>query len=106
VLAVLRARGDDSWRGRWDEPGIISFSDGKQLITTARLRLSTQATAAIIDDGWLGFLPPLSNEAEQSAFRAFHAVPAGPLGLIEGLRRGFAIVRDFETQLLELLTEG
>jgi len=101
LLAILRASGEDDWRGRWDEPGIISFSDGKQLITTARLRLSTQATAAIVDDAWLGFLPPLSKEAERSAFAAFHAVPAGPLGLIEGLRRGFAIVRDFESQLQE-----
>ena len=101
ILAILRAIGEDDWRERWDEPGVISFSDGKELITTARLRLSTQATAAIIDDAWLGFLPPLSQEAERSAFAAFHAVPSGPLGLIEGLRRGFAIVRDFETQLLE-----
>jgi hypothetical protein len=100
LLVNLRARGED-WRERWDEPGIISFSDGKQLITTARLRLATQATAAIVDDGWLGFLPPLSKETEQSAFLAFHAVPAGPLGLIEGLRRDFAIVRDFESKLLE-----
>jgi hypothetical protein len=101
VLAILRASGEDRWQERWDEPGIISFSDGKQLITTARLRLSTQATAAIVDDAWLGFLPPLFNEAERTASSAFHAVPAGPLGLIEGLRRNFAVVRDFETQLQE-----
>jgi hypothetical protein len=99
LLAILRAGGEEGRRERWDEPGIISFADGKQLITTARLRLSTQATATILDDAWLGFLPPLSKDSELSAFTAFHAVPAGPLGLIEGLRRGFAIVRDFEAQL-------
>jgi hypothetical protein len=99
--ATLKASGEDLGQERWDEPGIISFSDGKQLITTARLRLSTQATAAIVDDGWLGFLPPLTGEAERSAFSGFHSVPAGPLGLIEGLRRGPAIRRDFEGQLNE-----
>jgi hypothetical protein len=99
LLAILRAGAEDDWRPRWDEPGIISFPDGKQFITTARLRLSTQGTAAIVDDAWLGFLPPLSQEAERSAFTAFHAVPSAPLGLIEGLRRGFAIVRDFEAKL-------
>jgi hypothetical protein len=106
LLAILRASGEEVWRPRWDEPGIISFSDGKQLITTARLRLSTEATAAIVDDSWLGFLPPLSKEAERSAFASFHAVPAGPLGLIEGLRRDFAIVRDFEAQLKELVNRA
>lgn len=99
LLATLRASGQDIEQERWDEPGIISFSDGKQLITTARLRLSTQATAAIVDDGWLGFLPPLTDDAGRSAFAAFHSVPASPLGLIEGLRRGFAITREFEEQL-------
>jgi hypothetical protein len=99
LFAILRAGGEDDWRPHWDEPGIISFADGKQFITTARLRLSTQATAAIVDDAWLGFLPPFSQEAERSAFTAFHAVPSGPLGLIDGLRRGFAFVRDFEAKL-------
>jgi hypothetical protein len=101
LLAILRAGAEDDWRPRWDEPGIISFPDGKQFITTPRLRLSTQATAAIVDDAWLGFLPPLSQEAERSAFTAFHAVSSAPLGLIEGLRRSFAIVRDFEAKLQE-----
>lgn len=98
LLALLRATGEE-WQQRWDEPGIISFADGKKLITTARLRLSTQASATIIDDGWLSFLPPLSGEVERSAFAAFHAVSAGPLGLIEGLRREFAISREFEEKL-------
>ena len=101
LLATLRTSDDDLGRERWDEPGIVSFSDGKQLITTARLRLSTAATGAIIDDGWLGFLPPLTTEAERSAFSAFHSVPAGPFGLVEGLRRGFAITRNFEARLKE-----
>lgn len=98
VLAVIRASGEE-WQERWDEPGIISLAEGRKLITTARLRLATQASAAIVDDGWLGFLPPLSKDAERSAFAAFHAVASGPLGLVEGLRRGFAIVRDFESRL-------
>jgi hypothetical protein len=97
ILALLRATTEE-WKQSWDEPGIISLAEGKKLITTARLRLSTQASAAIVDDGWLGFLAQLSREAEQSAFAAFHAIPAGPLGLIEGLRRGFAIEREFEAQ--------
>jgi hypothetical protein len=98
ILALLRLVGEES-QDRWDEPGIISFSERNKLITTARLRLSTQASAAIVDDGWLGFLPPLQPDAERAAFAAFHAVPAGPLTLVEGVRRGFAIARDFEAQL-------
>jgi len=98
ILAFLRASGEE-WQQRWDEPGIISLADGKKLVTTARLRLSTQASAAIVDDGWLGFLPPLSSEAERATFTAFHAVSTGPLGLVEGVRRGFAITREFEAQL-------
>jgi hypothetical protein len=98
ILALLRATGEE-WQQGWDEPGVITLAEGKKLITTARLRLSTQASAAIVDDGWLGFLPPLSGDAERTAFAAFHAVPAGPLSLIEGLRRGFAINREFEELL-------
>lgn len=99
ILALLRTTGEE-WQPGWDEPGIITLADGKKLVTTARLRLSTQASAAIVDDGWLGFLPSLSGDTERTSFAAFHAVPAGPLSLIEGLRRGFAISREFE-QLLQ-----
>jgi len=98
ILALLRASGEE-WQQDWDEPGVISLAEGKKLITTARLRLSTQASAAIVDDGWLGFLPPLSGDAERTAFAAFHAIPTGPLSLVEGLRRGFAINREFENLL-------
>lgn len=99
IFATLRVGSDTNWQDIWDEPGVVSLSDDKKLITTPGLRLSTQASATIIDDSWTGYLQPMSSDAERFAFAAFHAVPAGPLGLIDGLRRGFAIGRNFEGQL-------
>jgi len=99
LLISIRAGGHEIGPQQWNDPEIISFTGDKQLVTTARLRLSTQASVPIVDDSWLGFLPPLSQQSERSAFLAFHAVPASPLGLIEGVRRNFAITREFEDVL-------
>jgi hypothetical protein len=99
LLSSIRAGGQEVGPQHWDDPEIVSLADDKKLVTTARLRLSTQASAAIVDDSWLSFLPPLNKESEASAFLTFHAVPKSPLGLVEGVRRDYAIKRDFEDLL-------
>ena len=99
LLTVLSTGDGDVTAHRWDDPEVISIVDDKRIITTPQLRLSTESSAAIIDDSWTGFLPPLSDEAEQSAFHAFHAVSSGPRGLIEGIRRDFSFTREFESFL-------
>lgn len=96
VINDLRATGSLAVSPRWDEPEIITLSSGQKLVTTPGLRLATEASAAIVDDSWLGFIPPLSKDTEASAFGSFHAVSRGPSSLLEGVRRGFAITRDFE----------
>jgi hypothetical protein len=99
LSALLRVEGYPSVPQHWDDPETITLADGKTLITTARLRLATQASATIIDDSLSGFLPPMSPSMEQAAFRSFHSGTNGIRSRIEGVRRGFAIVRDFEAAL-------
>lgn len=106
LMASLRAEGVEGTSPHWDDPEIVSLSGGQKLVTSARLRLATQASATIIDDSLSGFLPPLSPVMEQSAFRSFHAVPSGVRMRIEGIRRGFAIVRQFEAELTERVSRA
>ncbi|PKR56298.1 hypothetical protein [Thalassospira lohafexi] len=83
----------------WNEPGIVSFADGQKLVTTPSMRLSTESSASIIDDAWLDPLQPV-NEAEQlEKFALFHSIPSSIRPLLNGVRRGFAIKRDFEDDL-------
>jgi hypothetical protein len=106
LMALLRAQGNLSTSQHWDDPEIVSLAGGKKLVTSARLRLATQASATIVDDSLSGFLPPLSSSLEQSAFVNFHAVPSGIRSRIEGVRRGFAIVREFEAELTERVSKA
>jgi hypothetical protein len=64
------------------------------------------ADSAHIDFVAPGFLPPLSDDQEHAAFLSFHAVPTNPLRLVEGVRRNFAIKRDFETVLHRRVTQA
>ena len=97
LLVSLAATRGGPWYQRSDEPGIVSMSNGKKLVTTPELRLSTQASATIVDDSWLQPLQPLPPEQVSGAFSKFHAVPGGTAGLIAGIRHEFSIVRDFES---------
>jgi hypothetical protein len=99
LSARLRTEGYPPVTQHWNDPEIVSLADGKTLITTARLRLATHASATIVDDSLSGFLPPLGASMEQAAFRNFHSGTSGIRSRIEGVRRGFAIVRDFEATL-------
>lgn len=82
-----------------EDAGVVTFADGKQLITTPEERLRVEAVASIIDDSWSGFLPPLGPDADYDVFRRFHGDLEGPRLLVEGVRREFAIERDFEPEL-------
>lgn len=82
-----------------EAPGLVSLNDGRSLETTPEERLRVEAVAAIVDDSWTDFLAPLGEDSEYAAFRRFHGAVEGPRLLVEGVRRGFAIERDFESEL-------
>ena len=84
---------------RWDEPEIVSLKDGKVVKTTPNLRLVTRASAILVDDSWVGMLDPLTPMEEEAAFQDFHATAASFRSVAEGVRRGFAIERAFESVL-------
>ena len=90
----------------WDDPELVSLADGKQLFTSPRLRLTTQASALILDDSITGFLPPLQDGPAQSAFESFHGIPSNMRARLEGVRRGYAIDRDFEPHLQSRLKQA
>ena len=83
----------------WNEPGIVSFLDGKSLITSPTMRLSTEAAASIVDDTWTDHLPPLHESQRNEEFATFHSIPSSNRLLFFGVRRGYAIERDFEEEL-------
>lgn len=87
----------------WNEPGIVSFSDGRRLITTPSMRLSTEASASIIDDAWMDFLHPVDAGMEGDNFALFHSIPSSTRLLFDGVRRDYAIRRDFERDLTDVV---
>lgn len=87
----------------WNEPGIVSFSDGQRLITMPSMRLSTEASASIIDDAWTDLLQPLGANAEEENFTLFHSIPSSARLLFDGVRRNYAIQRDFEPELTKVV---
>ena len=90
----------------WDDPELVTLPNGKQLVTSPRLRLTTQASALIVDDSLTGFIPPLQSALEQSAFENFHSIPNSVRVRLEGVRRDFAIQRDFEPHLYRRLNQA
>ncbi len=99
IAMELRAGSEEAVSPNWDDPELVTLTGGKQLITSPRLRLTTQASALILDDSITGFLPPLQPTLVQSAFENFHSIPSGLRSRLEGVRRDFAIERDFEGHL-------
>lgn len=110
VVAELRALGrlDDIAPPDSEDAGTISLGDGRRMETTAEQRLRVEAVASIVDDSWTGFLPPLGRgkEAEYATFRRFHGNLEGPRLLVEGVRRGFAIERNFEGELRRRISDA
>jgi hypothetical protein len=103
VLAQIAAGEPQLLDQRWDDPGIISFASGKKLVTSPQLRLATEASATIVDDGFTAFLPPLSAADSAADFRSFHAISNSARAVVQGVRRGYAFERDFEVKLASLV---
>lgn len=82
-----------------EEAGIVSLDGGKLLQISPSLRLRVEASAAIVDDTWIGFAPPQEGFAALDAFRRFHGDLGSVRNRVEGIIRGFAIKRHFESQL-------
>ncbi|MCE8517197.1 hypothetical protein KBY31_10775 [Ruegeria pomeroyi] len=99
VIAEAELHGSSAQLQAWNEPGIVSFDDGKRLVTTPSMRLSTEASASIIDDAWTDHLQALDDGFKEGAFSVFHSIPTSSRVLFDGVRRGFAIRRDFEDEL-------
>ncbi|SEK73285.1 hypothetical protein SAMN05444354_102194 [Stigmatella aurantiaca] len=83
-----------------EEPGTVSLANGDFIVISPSLRLRVEASAAVVDDTWTSFLPPIK-ESEQEAFQRFHGGLGSSRTLVEGIARGFAIRRDFESKLRE-----
>jgi hypothetical protein len=105
--------------GRLDDLSQIQVSDQVGEITLAtqqnsvtifspppELRIRVEASAAIVDDSWTSFQAPLGSETSYATFRRFHGDVEGPRALVSGVRRGFAIVRDFERQILSKVEDA
>ena len=101
LIAELRAldRLPDPIPPDAEAAGLISLDKGRNLETTPEERLRVEAVASIVDDSWTEFLAPLGEDSEYATFRRFHGAVEGPRLLVEGVRRKFAIERDFEPQL-------
>ena len=89
-----------------DDVGIVTFSNGRTLNVPPEDRLRVEAVASIVDDSWTSFLPPLGPDSKYDAFRRFHGDLGGPRLLVEGVRRAFAIERDFEKRLFSQVSDA
>ncbi len=107
-LAGLDASGrlDDLEIRRSSEAGAITYRGGKRSVITPELRIQVEAASHVVDDQWSEFLEPLGLDAEYAAFVRFHGNIDGSRALVEGIRRNFAIVREFESLLWKLIKDG
>ena len=101
VIAELRAIGRlaDIIPFEPEEVGTVSFGGNSKLDVPPDLSLAVEAVASIVDDSWSTFLPPLGQDALYDAFRRFHGNLGGIRQLVEGIRRGLSIEREFERDL-------
>lgn len=106
VIAEAELLPDASQLQAWNEPGIVSFSDGRRLVTTPSMRLSTEASASIIDDAWMDQLEPLEGSLQENSFSLFHSIPSNARTLFDGVRRDYAFQRDFERELIEVVDKA
>ncbi|MGE8519059.1 MAG: hypothetical protein ACN6OK_02360 [Alcaligenes faecalis] len=107
-LAQLQVSGrlSDLMPVRSVEAGLITYEGDKKTVVPPELRIQVEAACFVVDDSWSGFLEPQGSDARYSAFVRFHGDIDGPRALVEGVRRKFSIVRDFETKLGGLVREG
>ena len=69
-------------------------------------RLKVSTAASIVEDTWIAPLQPLGRDAEYVEFRRFHGQVENARRLVEGIRRGFAIERTFESELQKRVRES
>lgn len=96
LSASLRAFGAD---------GTITIR-GEAVDLDPATRLLVSTAASVVEDTWLGPLPPLGSDAAYAQFRRFHGEVEDARRLIEGLRRDFAITRTFESELHARVTNA
>ena len=89
-----------------EDAGVVSLGDGVSFSIAPEERLRVEAVASIVDDSWTSFLPPLGADSNYDAFRRFHGDLGGSRLLVEGVRRGFAIERDFERHLFNQVADA
>lgn len=86
------------------DTGTVTLANGKFLQLESSVRLRTEAAAAVVDDTWTDPIPTPAGDSVDEIFRRFHGDFGGPRALVEGVGRGYAIVRDFEPRLLSKLS--
>lgn len=101
VISSLRARHrlPDLTLHPSEDSRVITIRRAGRIETTPELRLRVEAVASIVDDSWTAFLPPLGPDSSHFAFRRFHGNFETPRSMVDGIRRGFAIEREFEAEL-------
>lgn len=88
------------------EAGTLSLPGGSFLKVSPTLRLRTEAAAAVVDDSWVEDQDgQYGSERAEEAFRRFHGDFGGPRSTVDGIRRGFAIEREFEAKLFAITTD-
>lgn len=90
------------------QPAAVSLiGKGRSAFVTApELRVRVEAAAAIVDDSWTSFLPPLVPTDEYERFRRFHGSLCTPKEYVEGVRRDFTISRDAESRLQAIVSRA
>lgn len=102
----VSGRIDDLIPRRSSDAGVISYKGEKRTVVSAELRIQVEAACYVVDDAWSSFVEPLGEDARYGAFVRFHGDMDGPRALVEGIRREFAITRDFEAKVRSLVEEG
>jgi hypothetical protein len=81
------------------EPGVVSLAGNAFLEVKPSLRLRVEASAAVIEDDWTAPPPPVARDTEEDQFRRSHGNPGSARSLVEGVARGFFVIRLFEDEL-------
>lgn len=88
-----------------EEAGTVTFVKGA-LDVSPEQRLHVEAVASIVDDAWSAPLAALGPDAAYAAFRQFHGDSGNRRSLVEGVRREFAIKRDYENDLISRVVDA
>lgn len=77
----------------------ITLNENKFYQVPPSLRLRIEAVGTIIDDSWLEQPPLLLGSELEDDFRRFHGSFGGMRAQVEGIRKGYAVKRNFENEL-------